>query len=429
MKKKEFWLIIGVIAFGVIYNSVRTGGGSFLSGCSYRPTKVVKMAKPARFPQKEILFAGADGIDKLEINNPAGDITVEKSKDGSIRIQPVIRVHYKNKKKAASIAQKVEVLSRQNGNKLMVGVDSDGKFLYRRIRIDFTCFIPEQTALKLKTRYGSVDVSDAGRDIVIDQKDGDLFVKNIASGVTATHRDGRVRLYDIDEAVELSTRDAKGKIKNVASLLLKCRHSNLTISGVAEETEITDASYSSLEIENTHHLYVDARHTHLDLDDIKDSVRITNTHAGIIMKNIAANINVTAKACAVSLDASRSDSVIIKNSFNDIDIRNVSAQLLDILLKQGDLDVTIAGIEEKINIKGEHADITLKYPATLTPGFNITADNGKIKNNTSVDYTVQEDHQRRIINTAGSKPEVVVDTLYGSVTLKHSPAGAAPPPS
>jgi hypothetical protein len=275
--------------------------------------------------------------------------------------------------------------------------------------------------LDIKNRYGDIDIQDTGRDISIDQKYGDLFVKNVESRVKVKNHKGLVRLYDIKDQIELASGDSRIKIKNVPSIILsKCSHADITISDVSAETEILESTLSRIEIEKANYIFIEARHTGIKLNDIKGGVRIKNSHAKISMEDIKGNIDIAARQCNIVMKQVVSDNLVVKNSYNDIDINGFSGKYLDVLLESGELHVGFDNIEEKINIKTRHADVDLEYPASVKPSFNITADNGKIINRTLSEFTVLEEHQKRILNTGGGKPETIIDTLYGDVTLTNS---------
>ena len=60
MKKKEILIVIVVIAFGVIYNFVKSGDVRFYSGCSVGSRELLDRKHPVSFFQEEIEFtAGA----------------------------------------------------------------------------------------------------------------------------------------------------------------------------------------------------------------------------------------------------------------------------------------------------------------------------------------------------------------------------------
>jgi DUF4097 and DUF4098 domain-containing protein YvlB len=434
MKKREIILVIVVIAFGVIYNAVKSGDFDFYSGCSYGSRSLLDRKHPKDFPQKEIIYKKSDKdvftADKIKINNPAGDIEVEKSPDGTIRIVPVVRVYHRNKKKAGDISRDIRLVTREIGEKLTIDVDSNGRFPYRRVRIGFKCFLPEDVELDLKNRYGDIAVKDAGKNITINERHGNLFVKNIDSQLKVKSDHGRVRLYDIKGHIQLDSDHSKIKIRNVPSLKLKCSHATLYINEVEGETDITYAGFCDLEIEKSGKLNIDARHTKMRLASITGGVTTTNSHAPMYMKDIEGDINIKAKHCRIDLSHAAGDTLIVKDSYSYVDLEDVSAKSVDVRLDHGDLKLVFNNIEERVNIKTRHADVALKYPESLKPAFNITSYNGRIVNRTAADLKVLQDREKRSLNTLEGKPQIIIDTGYGDVTLKNSktlPAEAVKP--
>jgi DUF4097 and DUF4098 domain-containing protein YvlB len=418
MKKKEILLVIAAIAFGIIYSLVESGDIRFYSGCFVDSRSLMDKRHPVRFIQEDIEYP-ANTIKKIKLINPAGDIEVEKSKNDSILVKPVICVYHKDKKKANKICGTVRVSTRKTGKKIVIGVDSEERFPYQRVRVEFKCFIPEDVELDLKNRYGDIGIQDAGQNIKIDERDGNLFIKNIDSPLKVISHHGNVRLYDINDQIELSSNYSRIKIKNVPSIILKCSHANLYMSDVKEEAEIIHASYSFVEIEKANYSYIDARHTNIKLKNIKNGVKINNSHAPIDMKDITGNIDIKAKQCRIALNKIISPLLTINNAYNDIDIEDISGKNLNILLKNGDLTIAFDHIEEEINIKTEYADVELNYPNSVVPAFNITSKNGRIMNRTTAELTVLEENQKRMVNTLEGKPQIIIDTLYGDVILKN----------
>lgn len=434
MKKREIILVIVVIAFGVIYNAVKSGDFDFYSGCSFGSRNLLDRKHPVDFPQKEIIYKETDkgvfSAEKIKINNPAGDIEVEKSPDNTIRIEPVVRVYHKNKNKAGDISRDIRLVTREIGEKLTIDVDSNGRFPYRRVRIGFKCFLPGDVELDLKNRYGNIAVKDAGKNIAIDERHGNLFIKNIDSRLKVKSDHGRVRLYDIKGHIQLDSDHSRIKIKNVSSIKLKSSHATLYINEVEGETDITYAGYCDLEIEKSGQLNIDARHTRMKLVGITGGVAVTNSHAAMHMKDIAGDINIKARDCRIDLSHAVGDSLIIKDSYSYVDLEDVSAKSVDVRLDHGDLKLVFNNIEERLNIKTRHADVALKYPEALKPAFNITSYNGRIVNRTAADLNVLADREKRSLNTLEGKPQIIIDTGYGDVTLKNSktlPAEALEP--
>ncbi len=423
MKKREIILVIAVIAFGVIYNSVKSGDIRFYSGCSPDSRELLDRKYPVDFPQKEIQYVLKETdvapIRKIKINNPAGDIEVGKSIDNIIRITPMIRVYHKDNGKAGEISRDIKLITREIGEKITIDVEPNIRFPYHRVRLGFKCLIPAKVEIELTNRYGNIDINDTGQDINIDESHGDVFVKNVESPVKVKNYNGLVRLYDIKGNIQLDTSHSRVKIRNAPSLKLKCSHTNLVIADVKEGIEITNAGYSDVEIEDTGHLNIDAKLTKMKLINIKGGVVVTNSHETISMMDIQGDINIKARQCRINVSNAVGDFLIVQNSYNEVGIEGFSGKTLDAHLEHGELNVTFENIQEKIKINTSYADVTLKYPVTVGPAFNINSVNGKIFNGTTTQLAVQEDRERRWLKTLEGKPQIIIDTKYADVFLKN----------
>jgi len=422
MKKREIILIIAVIAFGVIYNSVKSGDIRFYSGCSPDSRELLDRKYPVEFPQKEIQYVVNEtdaALRKLKINNPAGDIEVGKSIDNTIRITPVIRVYHKDKGKAGDISTDIKLVARETGEKITIDVESNQRFPYHRARLGFKCLIPAKVELELTNRYGNIDINDTGRDIDIDARHGDVFVKNVESPLKVKNYDGLVRLYDIKGNIQLDSSHSRVKIRNAPSLKLKCSHADLFAADVKEGIEITYAGYSDLEIENTGHLKIDAKLTKMKLVKITGGVVVTNSHEPITMTDIQGDIDIKARQCRIDVSKAVGDFLMVQNSYSYVGIDGFSGKTLDARLEHGQLDVTFENIREKIDINASYADVTLKYPETVGPAFTINSANGKILNGTTARLTVREDREKRWLKTLEGKPQITIDAKYADVFLKN----------
>ncbi|MDQ1353027.1 MAG: hypothetical protein QG657_3333 [Acidobacteriota bacterium] len=423
MKKREIILVIAVIAFGVIYNSVKSGDIRFYSGCSPYSRELLDKKYPVEFPQKELQYTvketDAAPSRRININNPAGDIEVGKSIDNTIRITPVIRVYHKDKEKAGDISRDIKLITRENGEEITITVESNERFPYNRARLGFKCLVPAKVELELKNRYGNIDINDTGQDINIDARYGDVFVKNVESPLKVKSYRGLVRLYDIKDSIQLDSNHSRVKIRNTTSLKLKCTHSNLVIEDVKEGIEITRSGYSELEIENAGRLNIDAQHTRMKLEKITGGVVLANTYEPISMTDIQGDINIDARQCRINVTNAVGDFLIVNNSYSNVVIDGFSGKTLDARLKNAELDVTFENIREKININTNSADVTLKYPETLGPAFDINSVNGKIFNSTPAQLTVQEEREKRWLKTLEGKPQITIDAKYADVFLKN----------
>ncbi|MCP4157988.1 MAG: DUF4097 domain-containing protein [bacterium] len=424
MKKRDIILVIVVICFGLFYSAVKDGGDvnlSFFRGCSIDSRSLQDRKHPVPFPRDAVSYKEAEtkNIDRLEINNPAGNIDIGLSKDGTVRFEPVVTVYHRDKKLAEDINKDITVNVDKSGDRILVTVDGENKFPYRRVRVTLKCLIPKTLELELKNRYGNLVINDAGKNITIDQKHGELFVKNVDSGLSARHRHGLARLYNIKGKLELKAAHARVKIKNVPSLSLKSEHSRVWLNDIMGDVDITRASHCVIMVNNTGKFVVDGRHTRLQLEKTKD-VDIKNSHTSIYLTDVDGDVSITGRHCRIEMEKIVANSIYIKNTYDYVDIEELSCTNLDMELHHGDLNLRLNNTAEKIDIKGKYTDVTMAYPSDVKPSFNISTYNGKIVNNSNMDFAVDKGKRQYSVTTQEGKPQITIDTRYGAVILKNA---------
>jgi DUF4097 and DUF4098 domain-containing protein YvlB len=445
MKKRDILIVIAVIAFGVIYNAIRSGDIDikFHRSIYDKPWELIDRSYPRDFLPEEIHFARAD---KLEIRCPAGDIEVERAAAVSndenfpqIRIQPSIRIYHKNKDKAEALRQQMKIVAAAETESLEPGktenpaiqplpkkevrieIKPGEDFPLQRARVNFKVTIPETVELNLRTRYGDIAIDGGGKKITLDSKHGDISVKHVDAELTIDHRNGRVTLSEINGKIDLSANYSRVKINNVSALKLNCSKSNVLINGVENRTHVEYAAYSSIAMEESGGLDFAGRQTKITLKKIHQRIHINNAHQPIYMSEISGDIFIEANNCRIDLEQIRSGEVVIKNAYNDVAVDRISARSLDLLLNNGDLDLAFAQITGKINIKNQHSKVTLIVPAEAQPLFHIQALYGSIVNRASTPLTVIKARERVLANSNDPEgsPEIAISTTYGDILLEN----------
>jgi len=440
MKKRDIIIVMAVLAFGLIYNAIKSGEFDirFHKGVPVATWQLTDKSYPNDFASEEIQY---NQVDKIEISNLAGDIEVEKAalaadaaNDPGIRIYPTIRVYHRNKEKAEEINKKIKishVLSTETietGNvpgkneqkKVRIEVTSQEDFPLARARVRFKVVIPGTEELELRNNYGDIVVDGCGTNIYLEGKHGDISVKHVDSAVEILHKNGRVVVTDVQNNVDLSARNSTVRINNVSGLKLTCSLADVEINQVENKVEIENAAYSDIIMDQGNEFYAAGRHTKFKLTNIKGSVQLNNSHKSITMGNIQGNIHINAKNCKINLDQITSGDVVIKNAYNTVTIDKITAESLEVLMNNGDLDIAFDQIKEKLDIKNSHSKVTLIYPSSAQPVFNIEARYGSVTNRTSQELAVLKERERELVTSSRleGKPKITIDTAYGDIVLE-----------
>jgi hypothetical protein len=431
MKKREIFIIIVLIAFGVIYNAYKSGKIeiSLYEGCSIDPRSLLDRRHANDF-QRDAVHYTFEEIKAIEIDNPAGGIVVEKGEENSsaIKVETTVRVYHRDSDEAAKIDRRIEIAPTTGAGtgKLKIAVTPGEDFPYRRVRVYFKLIVPAAASFDFRSRYGNIKITGCGQDVSLDAAYGDIAVRGGAPGSTLKirHRYGDVIISDRKDNVELSSRYSKIKIKNIAALSLDCAHSRAYLEAIQAKTDITRASYSTIKMEDARDVKVHARHTGITLEKINGGLDIENSYQTIYIKDIKGNIDVNARDCKTTIKNAVSDSISVENSYDTVRLQGVSAKNMDFKVKHGKLDIAFEQAAERINIKNRYCRIRMKYPAAIQPLFNIDIKQGRLINRTPLVMTILKDEDRNRLsansNDTGTKPHITIDNAYGDVYLDNS---------
>lgn len=427
MKKREIFIVIVVIVFGVLYNFFESGEADIFifDECGIYPKGLIDRNHPVSFPQEEQVYNDVAGI---EIENPAGEIFIKKSDNESVAVKPLIRVFHRDREIAKRIGEKIKISTMKDGNQVTIGIEDADNFPYKRARVYFEVSAPPNVELKLHNGYGNIEIKGTGKKITINVRHGDIRVLDAAGPLDIYSRHGNVMLSNISDRVELNCQHGKTILKELGSLKLNCAHSQVSIVGVAGETVIDSASYGKVEIENSGKLSIAARHTGLKLAKIRDGVKIENSHSRIELQDVSGDIEIVSRHCPIRLARIVCANLIVQNSYGNVTIEDVSGDSFDLAINHGNLDLKIDRLAERLNITNTYSDILLDLPSGINPVFNIDTRYGRIINKTAGKYPIVKDEQHtRLISGTAGKPIIFLESKYSDITLTdHTPTETIP---
>ena len=477
MKKREIFIVIVLILFGLVYKASKDGDVEFVSfsdGCSVDHRSLIDKKYPNEYAQQEIQ---RENIKQIRIDNLAGNILVEKApaNDNRIRIQPSIRIYHKDKSKADQMARDIKLVTRFESlpiqpipplaipiipsttsttsvtpttpstsstpkpaapgastpppsippfpvETLSISVESASGFQYQRSRVYFKVIVPENVVLVLKNQYGFIDISECGNNVFIDENYGDIIARKINASVKIRHQNGEITLSEIGNIVDLTATNSRVDLKDISILKANTSYSNLFIENLKTEARIENAVYSTITANNSGKISIDGRHTEVNLSNVKGDVEIKNSYESISLEKIEGNIDISGRDCRLELDKTTSDTVVIKNSYDRVRIGSLNAKNVKIAMNHGNLFLDFQKIEESLNINNENSKITLTFPAALEPSFAIEVRHGSIHNTTLKNWEIVKERERDTLNTTtkDAKPRFTIINSYGKVVLENS---------
>lgn len=423
MKKREVIIVVLLILFGVSYSAFKDKGKDFnlfvLDECSFSlgSTSLRDREFPTAFPQEKMRYTG---LEKLQIDNPAGGIEVFKSPDNDLVIEPEIIVYHRDKIEAQDIYRGLKINVQQTGGQLKIETRYKGDFPYRRARIFFKVYAPQELGINLWDRYGDVAISDTGQNVFLYLRHGNIRAQNIPSALTLQHRHGRVILANITGAVDLfSQHNQEVTIENVGPLKMDVSHATISIKGVEGNTEVVNVSHSTLTMENGQGFTMQGQHTPLTLKNIRGEVSIKNSHSRIHLQDIIGKTEISGQHCRVKIDTIEAGDLKVTNSYGATEIAGFKGSTIDIGQSHGEISVSWLSLAERLHIESAHSRIQLSYPADARPAFDVQLRYGKVINHTDQAITIMKDDEKTSLATGGGSPQVIIQGKYGDLVLNN----------
>ena len=416
MKKKEVFLVVILILFGIIYHFYEKGEVNIFNGCSRNSRTLLDKNHPISFSDNEYHY---ENIKMIKLKNVAGGILVEPSDSESITVNPTITIFHKNKTQANKIRDEIKVLCKAIKKDLKITVESKNRFPYKRVRIYFKLNVPKNVELILNNNYGNVEINKTGKNIKLDASYGDISLMGVSSNLEIYHKHGNISLHDIEGNIGIKTRYSKVDINKAQSLQLESNHSSINLNNIENETNILQASHGKVIAENCQRMKMNCRHTKIILKKINREIDIRNSHSSIHLNDIKSDINVRARHCYIRMSNIISNDLIVKNSYDNVNIENISTRNSNIFLNNGNLNITFKEIKEQLNINNKYSKIYLKFPRTIKPSYNIILKYGKVINETDVELNILKDKYQQYISSLEGSPAIIIKNSYGDVRLQH----------
>jgi len=405
MKKKELFLIAGLIIFGFVFQYFDSGDISFVKNCNSDHKSIRDKNHPHEFKDN---FTFDAPVKSLVFDNPAGSVEFSPSPDEKISVELVKVIYHKDESKVEQFRNMVKIINRKEGEKAVIEIDpSDDEFPYTRVRTHFKIYIPKSTTLNVKNRFGNIIIDSSGTSLMVDGKFGDLRIKNIPSDISVINRFGETKISNISGKIELDLKFSQADVSGSSSIDCRISHSSLYLSNIKESSSVK----------------IDGTHTKMILSEIRsDHIKIKNSHNMISLSDITTSeLLITSRHCKIIADGLDSESIAIKNSYNKVRLKNLKGSSLNILLSHGDLDLSLKSMFKRIFVTNSYSDISLKIPGGTDPSLSMNTKYGDIANRSNLEISSVKAKYLTTFSRSGSGSEININTSYGDIVLSELP--------
>jgi len=401
MKKKELFLVGGLILFGLIFQYFDSGEITFVRGCNAGSKTLKDKDHPHEFRSD---FTFPDPLEELVFQNHAGSVEISAAENDFISVEAVKIVYHRDESKVRKYADQVEIRNEIEGNKAVIKtVIHEDDFPYPRVRTHFKIFIPGDTRLSVTNRFGDIRVDKAGTLVAIDGKFGDLEISNISSDISIINRFGRTKISDITGKTELDIKFSDTEAERISSIDCRAGHSTLYITDIQESKAVK----------------IEASHTKIELDHVvTGQIRIKDSHQRIGLNSVSAkDFQLTARHCRIVAKNLNSRSIAIKNSHNSIKLTDITGDALNVLLSHGNLRVSLKSEFKSVFVTNSYSDISLGIPETTDPSISLNTKYGDITNHTGLDLNITKARYLTTFSREGKDSTVNINTSYGDIAL------------
>ena len=361
MDRKKLLIVIILIAFGVIFQILIEDGLNIFKNKSYQ---LIDKKFPNNFVLDKKKF---ELLSTIDIINPAGNVFIKRSETNFNYINTAVKVFHKDKKEAEKIRKSIDVLFINNKDKLKIYSEHKNNFPLDRVRITFEIKLCDKTMLTINNSYGIVNAL------------------KIRSTLNITNKGNDIKLKDIDGKIFINkAEDNNVIIENCSDIIANFINSKATISKSSGNIEIFSIGGK------------------IKIDSINNDK----------------DIKIESKQSRISLSNVKINKINIKISYEDIFIKDLYVDNLDLLLKNS--NVVIDPIKEnniiKTIINGTDAKILLKYKKKIYPNYTINLNYGDVKGNIDKLKITKNGHILKVHSKIGN-PEIIINGKYTDVKI------------
>lgn len=414
MKKREIAVVVALIIFGWVYHAVEKADFGFLNDLSFSTDGTrLWTDQYSEFVQKELRFAA---IQKIVFDNPAGGVKIRRATDDQVLVQPLIRVYHDQKIEAEKLLRQIRIETRVENKELKISVPQPN-FPYHRVRIFFVLVVPENTQLDVCNHYGDVDIQGTGGKLSVKESYGNTVIEGIGSSVDVSSRYGDLQIKNIKGKAFLETRYSNIRAENIGEIEIDAKYENAVIRDIRGPAKIR-YDFGAVDLFGAESAEIYAKHTRLVAKNVKHETKIRNSYESVWLESLFGDIHVSTRNCKLDLLDCRSDSLVIENSFDNVNIRRFSGENIDISLQHGKITLDFIEVREKINVDCRYGNTVLDIPSGCTPTFHMKTKYGEIISSSDMDISVSQEGIEKYVNLEGNKPEITINSVYGDIELK-----------
>ncbi len=418
MKKREWVLAALLIAFGLVYQAVENNGCSIRTDLNFGDRFSLASEEFFDFAQPEQSFSG---LEKIIVENPAGAVKVSAGPEDQVGLRLVFRVHHPDRGQAEELAAGLSAGVTLNNGLLTVKPEFQGEFPLNRIRVLVEAVVPATGAVEIFNRHGEVRIDSVSGPLNVDNRHGATSIEKSASQLNLRHAHGNLVLQEIIGPINADIQHSRVSVVEIQSMKSSGGYNEYQIRNCAGLTSLEN-SFGRISIEDCHSVEINSRHTPVFLRNIAAGVNLKGSYARLSLENVNGDTIITSRNSPISINNISSDYLLIKNAYDRVEVNSFRGHQADIDLRHGHLLFSFLEMGGRLNINTRHSNVSLSYPVGLRPSMNLRARQGRIVNRGDAELEILQEKTESTAFKQAGQPEIVINSLYGSITLKNDPS-------
>ena len=429
MRVREVFLLILIIAVGVVFTHIHTGKWDF------------DWEEGFFFDTEEFIYTETDVVSlpfppELQVINRNGRIEVKGTAEDGIRIQLDKRIRRRKEETAREIAEALHLVIEQDEQ--IITVSTNREDLQRRnFQTDFTLFVPENMDIRIKNRYGRVQVSNVGETDIIN-RNGEVVAWDISGSLIIENSYEDVSVENVMLDCEVGSRQSNISLAGVkGTTLVVHRYGRVELNGLEKDVIIdgphiqvygrnlagpvdVDSSYERIVFEDVGDVRIRGDNSPVSITGGRGGVDIQNRYARIDLENIRGDVEVTGRDMGLWARGLTGDKVTVNTSYRDVELEDFTGEAM-VVLSNAALTLRPVSLAHPLEVKGEYCDITLFWPTGASSSLEAQTKNGDIHWGLTEEPAVNVTNGHSILKAFlnDQPPLIILSTTYADIQIKQ----------
>ena len=432
MKAKEIILLILIIVVGILFHQLYTGKIDVYFDLDDDFVVISNEFDYEDYQELEPPFPAL-----LQVENSYGDVEIQGTSAEKITVTLRKKIWRRKEDAAREIADELKMVIQEQADRLVISTNKD-EFGRKNFKLSFKISVPMSMDVVVRNSYGSVEVFDL-RNTDITNRNGEIHASNISGQLILNNSYKTIEVENIDADLELESHNSSvyvSKVKGKAHIVhrygdihlddisggvkVEGSHSEIYGENLAGPVEL-ESSYKNITLIHVGPTKIKGYSSTIEVEGAEKLVDVKNDYGKVRVTSIDGDLVIEGKNLEVTGKSIVGDKIDITSSYRDIELTEFSGNTT-IVLSNGEIVLDPYPLTHPIEVKGEYANIRLRWPLGKKYRFEAKVKDGEIEWGLPAEISVQEeDHTRTVTAFIQEKesPSIFLSTSYRTIWVEQ----------